>query len=84
MQREAGAAATGAGELLDEQGAVAEIAAGAAVLLRQLGAQQPGVAGLQPQAARHDAVVFPLPVMRHDVRSKKRRTWSRNISWSAL
>src|SRR5450759_5402855 len=62
MQREAGAADVGRGQFLDQHRAVAEVAAAAAVFLRQRGAQQALAPGLEPGFAvdAPDLVPFGL------------------------
>src|SRR5262249_6569910 len=46
---------------------MAEVAAGAAILLGDHGAQQPGLAGLGPDLARIDFLLVPLLEMRHEL-----------------
>src|SRR5262245_23074929 len=48
-----------------------ERAAGAAVLLRDGGAQQPGLAQLAPALAVHDALLVPALEMRHELAGEK-------------
>ncbi len=54
-------------QFLDQDGAVAEVAAGAAVFLGRGDAQQTLLASAQPQRFGHDAVAFPLSVVRDDL-----------------
>ena len=63
-----GAAGAGAGLLLGEDHVVAEVVdPGAAVLLGDVEAEQPRLARLEPQLARHDAVLLPLVVVGDDL-----------------
>ena len=58
----------GAGDLLGHDGGVLERAdAGAAVLLGHLDAEDPELAELRVQLARHEACGVPLVVVRHDL-----------------
>ena len=66
MQAEANAAGAGARDFFNEHSTVQARTATASVLLGYGGAQQAGGAGLAPDGARHDAIVFPAGVMRYD------------------
>ena len=66
VQREGRARGERAALLLDQDGAVEEVDAGAAVLLGHGHAQKPLRARLAPQLARHDAVLLPLHVKGRD------------------
>jgi hypothetical protein len=68
VHREPRAVGAGAGLLLGEDHVVAEVGdARAVVLLGHVEAQQPGLAGLEPELARDDPVLLPLVVERDDL-----------------
>ena len=64
MQRKAQAAGAGTGNLFEQHGGVAEVAA-TAVGLRQQRVEQPLAAGLAPDFLGHDAITLPLGVKGH-------------------
>ena len=68
VHREAEPAGAGAGDLLGEHHVVAEVLdPGAAVLLVDVEAEQPGLAGLEPDLAVDLAVLLPLLVVGDDL-----------------
>src|SRR5690606_32228597 len=72
MHAETHAHRASAGNLLDEDGVVAEVAhPTAAVLLRHVRAEKALSAGLLPESAGYDALFLPLGVIRHDLRGDK-------------
>ena len=68
VEREAHAATADADDLLGDDAVVAEVLdPAAAVLLRDVGAEQALLAGLEPHLAGDDAGLLPLRVVRRDV-----------------
>ncbi len=67
MRGEADGGGVDAGQLLDHDGGVAEVAAGAAIFLRYRCAQQADLAGLAPDLLGHDAGPLPVGQVGHDL-----------------